>query len=111
MEKNIRPLIISALVIIASSLWLVNYGSSSILENSCKQLWVHAPSTMEEGKEFEFRLAGVFNLFESDGTKRPHAFATRSFTLCSNKCGRESLSKWCAEFIERHFPESEDSHG
>jgi len=66
---------------------------------------------LDEVKQFEFRLAGVFNVFKSDGTKHPVAFAMRSFMLCSNECGRESLSKWCAKLIEKQFPESEDGHG
>lgn len=56
MEKNKRMLAVFALVIFASSLWLLNYGSLSLLENSCQQLWVNAPSTVELEKEFEFHV-------------------------------------------------------
>jgi hypothetical protein len=65
-----RSVTISLLILCASGLWMMQENRYHIIDNECVELWVHAPSTVQAEKSFEFhvqawdnyeRLSSIYN--------------------------------------------------
>ena len=73
MKRELKSVAISLFIVFAMFMWTTQSNMMSydtILENSCQRLWVHAPSTLQAGENFEFhvqawdeweRLSSIYN--------------------------------------------------